>query len=430
MKKLKFSSLLVGVGLVSSTVFAVQQLSGEITEDLDFPGGVLLTNTTLPNDQNATTGTSTVKLEGTGSITVSSRKTGGFPKVRVAGGTTISSSRVFEKTDMKSWWEGQFEAPSSTKSPAAADIEFDAIKNSKDSKQVVETFSWGLGNEEFSFSSAAQVLFPVDEVDNVILYPAYFEGGKWTVRSEESCVVEDNLCYLEISKMNGLALVKRLYESCPQGIVKNGKRGSTPNCTLTCNSGYKISNDGSSCESIAGNSSEGENTSEKSQNLLTANNSQNSNETKTYKYREGYFRYIGARNHRQRKLDESGVTGDKLDEIQHLNKSYLMRHPRSAESQIKKEKTEKKDDEGFMSYLLEMRNAFGEGSNGNGFVASNTEDESVDNSEEGELLNNNESNDNSTYHSSGLLPSTGPELFVIIAILGLILMLFGAKRRN
>lgn len=77
---------------------AVPTLSGEVNTDEFFSNGVLLTDVELPSDPNATTGTSTVTIEGSGTVTVGNQRGGGFPRLTVVGGTKIESKRTYDES--------------------------------------------------------------------------------------------------------------------------------------------------------------------------------------------------------------------------------------------------------------------------------------------------------------------------------------------
>lgn len=119
-----------------------------------------------------------------------------------------------------------------------------------------------------------------------------------------------------------------------------------------------------------------------------------------------------------------------MERVRSLNRSYLARNQRSAEEQIagsmssSASKKDKDDNDSFLNYLLQMRNSFGAGKSANVY-------------QEGEIVKAEEQQGESetlgeeeVHSSAPLLPSTGPEIFAAIAILGLLMMLFGVRRQN
>ena len=74
-----------------------------------------------------------------------------------------------------------------------------------------------------------------------------------------------------------------------------------------------------------------------------------------------------------------------------------------------------------INYLLQMRNYFGESSNHN--VVSVKEQDSITDE-------TNPASSENFKSSAPLLPSTGPEIFAIIAIVGIFMMIFGTRRKQ
>lgn len=128
-------------------------------------------------------------------------------------------------------------------------MEFSKMR-AENSLQVVEAFTWGLPNEEFTFSPAAKVVLPVDEIDGQKLWVAFNDGDDWTVDDEKFCIIENGLCFIEVGSVESLALVKELFVSCPKSSVENGKVSNAPTCIISCNKGYELSEDGNSCQEI------------------------------------------------------------------------------------------------------------------------------------------------------------------------------------
>ena len=358
---------------------------------------------------------------------------GGFPRVTIVGGTTITSNRTYSDDILnKVWWDGQFSAPSSTRLPEVVDITFTSMKR-QNSMQVAAAFIWGLSNESFDYSPAAKIVLPVDEIDGQKLWVAYETDDKWDIDGDSFCVAKDGLCFLDVTAVDSLALVRELHAECPVGSVENGDISNAPLCIITCDRNYELNEKADGCveegfveeglDEIVGD--------EVVDDLEEPFLSLEEEEATVYEFPEGYFRYQGSAEKSFRYLDEEVVEGDNLDRVRNLNRSYFSSNPRSTEDQIlpgeaaSADKTNDNKD-GFLNYILQMRNSFGVGSNSNVVLSGSTEEgadgneeESLDGEEEGDL-----------HGTAPLLPSTGPEIFAVIAILGLLMMFFGVRRKN
>ncbi len=448
MKQPKLLSALVAIAISIPIAFsAVPTFSGELTGDLYYQNGVLLEGVEPPTDPTANTGKSLITLNGTGTLTIGNQVGGGFPRVTVLGGTTISSSRSWsEEAAKKTWWDGQFTTPGAGRLPNKYDINYTTVND----LEVVGAFSWGLANESFEFSTPAKAVFPVEATDNQKLLIAYKSGGNWAINPSDFCIVEGGLCYVEIKNMSDIAFIKEVFQTCPLKTITNGSAGSVPSCIITCDRGYELNEAATGCVASDGFIDDG------GDNTNVDNNGgdetasydedyQNSEYVEdpgpSYEFPPGYFRYNGTKDQRFRKLDTTELEGDELKLANRMNRGYISRNPRSAEDQIKKEEVvedDDKGDDGFASYLLQMRNIFTQNKLKEE-IANNelkrievaeAEKKSV---EEGELIaeGEKEGEKSETFHAGApLLPSTGPEVFVTIAVIGFLMMLFGARRRN
>lgn len=416
---------------------AVPSFSGDLEGDEFFSNGVLLTGVDLPEDQTLASGSSTIALAGSGTLTVGNQTGGGFPRVTVLGGTTITSARNFDETVInKSWWDGQFTSPGSTRIPNQYDIEYSSLGSTRNELQVSTAYAWGLANETFSFTTPARVVFPVDEVNGQKLLVAHGDGaGNWSIDSvNDFCIAEDGLCYLELDSMNEIALVKELYEVCPQASISNGVMGNAPTCIVSCNRGYTLNSQTNNCEAPAADDfAEFDEDGEFAEEGFQESAYQEEDPGPAYEFPQGYFKYQGSAEQKFRKLDETGLEGEELARAKHLNTGYLSRNPRSVEEQVKKEvaDTSTQDDDNFMNYLLQMRNYFAQNGEDNSNVFSAQTAADTDGGSESELITDNTDEEAESFHSGApLLPSTGSEMFVAIAIIGFLMMLFGARRRN
>ncbi len=430
MKQFTKFALLASV-MVTSTTFALETISGDVNDDHYATGGVLFQGVASPSEPGATSGSSTVTMEGAGTLTIGSATGGGFPRVRIFGGTTITSNRSWgDSTARVTWWDGQFSAPRRSRLPNKYDINRTSVNNIN----VVSAFAWGLSvaNETFSFSTPAEIILPVTATDGDKLFIAYYSGGSWNTNPSDFCIVSDGLCLTTVSSMSAISIYKELYETCPITSVLNGKVGTVPSCRITCDRGFELNEDASGCVATSGgsdlHSSADGMTDEGGLNFEEENQIFEPQKAPEYEFRPGYFRYQGTDDQRNRKIDVSGLTGDDLKKAQRLNNGYYVRNPRSVDSQIKKEVVEdtSSKDDSFLNYILQIRNRSEQDKIAN---SDTSNDEEV---ATGELADtDNADGENKTYHSGApLLPSTGPEIFMVIAVVGFLMMLFGARRRN
>jgi len=456
MKRTLSSVLLASMVMSFNTVFAQETFFGSLDQDLVFNNGVLLQGVTASAD-----GVSSIGLTGTGTLTVASAVGGGFPRLMVIGGTTITSTRAFsaEETN-KTNWSGQFNSPSSTSKPGFFDIVDPGASFSSD-YEAVEAFGIGLANETFTYSIGAEVVFPVSAQNNQKLYLAEENTDlTWTIDQSTFCIVSDNLCFMTLDSLNKVALIKEKFETCPVTQIANGTVGTAPNCIFTCSNGFKLNEAANGCEAVLGNEAfENQFNETTAQTDTVAAQQVFENQIaaplKEYDFPPGHFRYRASGENFYRYLNDEGLTGDiwqdptarnqinaetEAGKVRLVNTSYMSRNPRSAEEQLsaqttaKSEAQMKEDNEGFMNYLITMRNYFGDNAAENNFTTLSADGETQQVAESESTTNGEASSggeeSGGTFLSSGgaMLPSTGPGIFVTIAVVGFALMMFGARR--
>ena len=440
------SPLAFGLGLLFLTATqasAAETVTNPINEDLFFANGVQIQDV---NEVSA--GVANVALEGTGSLTVGNQTGGGFPRVTVLSGSTINSNRNWPaETVPKTSWDGQFTAPGSGRLPARNEVTFTYAADKGNEFEAVQAFVWGLSNETFSFSTPARFMFPVDEPDGQRLWFAPVSGSSWTVGSQNDyCVVESGLCYLELSSLGGLALIKQNYEACPAESVGNGQVGSTPNCIVTCDENYYIDNEGNECLVDAFAEEPIATEPEAPEEPITIDNLTSEEQADLNEFAlaaeidpiailaalPGNVRpRFSGDTFRRYLIEYSDLSEEELVRVRHLNTGYLSRNKRSTEEQLAGNIKEdpavaRQKEDSFMTYLWQMRNRF---DNPDSAIA-------LESGAEGTLAAEVETGESIAaadgFHSSGgkSLPSTGPGLFIIIALIGFVLMLFGGIRRN
>jgi len=382
-------------------VLAVPTLNLPVNGDVNFPNAVLIPNPKLPSDLSVQTGSSSVKIEGTGSVTIWSQSGGGFPQVQVLGGTTITSTRVWSsETLRKTWWEGQFETPRVARFPENIKLVFSVPGNHEESKvDIIAAYGWGLPNETFSYSTPANVSFFVDEKDGTKLLVAYEQNnGTWKIEEIESCVVLNQVCSLELKKVNTIALVKEIFTTCPQNtvMIPHSHLSGPPECRAICDKGYQMNIDGTKCLIIPEDELMEEDFHNSSEDILGQEQKRGSSWTK------GFVRYRPS--HDQLTYENGRRSKD-------INKNKIFQT---------EEIIANTDNDAAMNYSLMMREKFGANSSPNDF----SEKKEGDN-----LIASNKEDITALHGSAPLLPSTGPEIFVGIAALGIVMMILGVRRQ-
>ena len=416
--------------------FAAITLPEEVNEDLFFNSdGALMPGVELPSDLSSETGSSSAKLGGTGSVTLSDQRNGGFPQMTILGGTTVKSTREWGDANDKSWWEGQLSTPGSGRLPQPSEVEFAVSGNHESSSiEVLDAYNWGLANETFSYSPEARMYFEVEGAEGQRLWFAFKkEEDDWEIAEDDFCVVRNGLCYFEVSEVNSLALVREDYMICPRETIANGSVSGAPSCLITCDSGYVINEDFSACVQIGSESGEDSEAGEGDSAVdftASAPGAPDRADSEEVTWRAGYFRYLGTRDQVSRQLPTDNLTGESLEDVRRKNLSYFSRNPQSALQEAEK-KAERSADSGsakdsFLNYLLQMRNAYGNRDRqmpaDNSFETANFEAE-IDPARSPEI--------GATFSGSApMLPSTGPGVFAGLAALGLGMMIFGIRRRQ
>ena len=425
MKQLDWRTFIVGLAFLSGTVFAMETFYGDLGEDdWVFETEVLIDGVELPEEQEDLTGTSTVVITGTGTLTVGNRVVGmNDLNVTVFGGTTIESERKWDEGDVKRWFEGILPAPREGRKPSFSDVEFDdGGMHSNSSVHVLSVVGMGLPNETFSFSTPAAFTFPARIPDATKLWLAFKEevtpsendDAEWTIEEGDFCVVTDGLCQVELDEFNEVALVQEYFQKCPRTSssdtdVTNGSISGPPECLITCDNGYEL--DYADMKCVLG---DGVLPPSSGQTPISYTNTQvtTGEATVPSSSRPGYYRYTGARpNQMEYEGDSTGLGGSAKDRIGRLNAT--------ARSRMTSDDAEEEEraglDDDFMNYMLYIRNFFGAGASAN-----------VVRSGEVEIGENGEA----VYSSAPLLPSTGPGIFLGLAAIGLGCMVVGAKGRR
>ncbi|MCF7812412.1 hypothetical protein K9M59_02340 [Candidatus Gracilibacteria bacterium] len=424
------------LAILSTTAFAADVIFGETDEDLLFFTEVLIDGVNLPEDYGDTTLQSSVDFLGTGTLTVVHQSGGGYPRITVFGGTTITSEREWQDDgETRTAWEGFLESPLYGQTPSLGDVVFSVEGNHEFSTiYPVATFKLGLSNEKFSFSTPALFALPVEIPDGKKLWYAFRETvapgeeSEWVIEEENFCIVTDGLCVDVWSEFNEVLLAQEFFTQCPRSRssdtkIQNGFISGPPTCAIECNRGYKLNEIGNGCIKTVNIPEDSDSSGGEEENQ----DSTEAPEKEPASVRQGYFRFTNARGQIDRHLDASGLEGDKKIQIERQNAALLRT---AGEGQpVEEEEPQEIGKDSFLNYLLQIRNYFGD-TQANTFAAETTTGDSADQSEEGSPETNNSEEGGGTYSSAPLLPSTGPGIFVGLAALGLGLMIFGIKSRR
>ncbi len=204
-------------------VFAVEVFSGALNEDLFFSDGVRLSGVEHPDD-SVEKGVSSVKVEGYGSMTVGSRKSGDFPRIALVGGTRISNARDWSGYARREWWDGTLQAPLARMNLEFKKIpELTKVLESGMRLQMLGTFGMGSDNEMFRYSLPARIALPVIASNGQKVFVALQqEDGNWKVSRDKVCTVQDQLCVLDLDSAKGVALFRRIKEVATAGDLDSG----------------------------------------------------------------------------------------------------------------------------------------------------------------------------------------------------------------
>lgn len=415
---------LLCLGLLS-VCSAAETISGEVVDDLFFYDSVNISGIDYPSDLNATTGTSSVDVEGAGSVTIGAREDGGMLRVIVWGGTTISSERKWDESDKKTWWAGEMAAPVRGRLVSADDIEFTVAGNHIDSQLVpLETYGLGMGNETFKFSPSATLVLPVNVPEFSKIWVATKSGDTLQKISEDDfCIVQNQLCVVDASSVNEITLVREKFDRCLVTEISNGSITGPPYCQLECERGFSFNDDMTGC--VASDDEDAIEIYVTDDVDVEGATVMRTGETGLLSgpARQGYIRYTGS-NVQRTETSTEDLTGEALREALRRNATVAARN------------TENSDNEGedgtTIAQLKKQLNDV------RGKIWTWENPVAIDNVDSGETSvaavdssANASASGGATHASAPLLPSTGPAgIFVGIATLGFGLMAFSRRRRQ
>lgn len=437
------------------SVSAVDVFVGEVDDDYYYSDAVQVQGVVLPADLDSDVGSSTIDLTGTGTITVGANAGGGFPRISVVGGTTITSTRNFEGEVTKDWWDGTIRPPKKQRIPG-----FNDINGISDRHEItpVEAYKWGDPNEKFYYSISATVALPIrGEVDGQVFHVAeLLDDGTWEA-VDEMCVLQDGLCILEVNAARAITLYKINYFTCPVSSVDNGEVGEEPSCIVSCNIGYALGCDGKSCNPVDCQGPDcpalcggfGFQYGADDPNFGGADNIQYTGNYKEF-YQEALkryklkpserrfqdLRYRGSNSDEHVYLyDETGLDEDQHKKVRKINKGKISRDLRGDLFEPLAEDAPRDKNSNMLDYILQVRNVFSgdKSTTYNEMIKPSEVEEVVEGEDElfdGEELAAEGGEGEEYYGSAPMLPSTGPSLFIIIAIIGVGLMVLGAFKRD
>jgi len=415
-KLLRISLMCIGT---ISFCSAAETISGEVVEDLFFYDTVNLAGVEAPEDTEVTIGTSSVFLSGTGSVTIGARNDGGMLRLIVWGGTNIKSERTWGENDQKVWWSGALASPVRGRATTES-LDFAVSGNHVGSQTIaLETYALGIENETFEFSPEATLVLPVSVPDLTKVWIATKTGdalGK--IGEEDFCIIQGQLCVVDIAIGNEVTLVREKFEDCPDKEVANGAMGQVPYCQISCDRGFVFNESVTGCVASDDESAieifetddvdvEGATVKRTGQSALLAGPA-----------RQGYIRFTGS-NAQREPIDTSEMSGEELRAALRWNAAVVSRNTKGKEDT---------DDGAIVASLKRQLNDV------RGTLWSWENPISPEGGEEGEVYSAQAegSEEGGTAHASApLLPSTGPAgIFVGIAALGFGLMAFSRRRRR
>ncbi len=413
--------LSISIGFFS-ICFATETISGEVVEDLFFYEGVKISGIEYPTDLNATTGTSSVTVDGMGSVTVGARGDGGMLRVIVWGGTKVSSERKWDESAKKTWWAGELTSPVRGRLVAAKDIEFTVAGNHMNSELVpLETYGLGLGNETFKFSPSATLVLPVNVPEFTKIWIAIKSGDTLQkIGEDDFCIVQNQLCVVDASSINEITLVREKFDRCVVTEISNGTIGNPPYCPLTCDRGFLFNDDMTRCVASGDDTAiqiyatdnvniEGATVKRTGETGLLAGPA-----------RQGYIRYTGS-NVQRTETNTENLMGNELREALRRNATVASRNANLEDAEA--------NETAFAALKKQLNDVRGKIWTWENPVAINAEQGEVQVA--GEEGVSGGGTGGALHASAPLLPSTGPAgIFVGIAALGFGLMAFSRRRRQ
>lgn len=280
----------------------------------------------------------------------------------------------------------------------------------------------GMNNESFSFSTPARFTFPTPIPDGTKLWMAMKDDGTpsesdtalWKITEGDFCVTEKNVCSVSLAKLGEVSFVQEYFTQCPRSgdsdtKVENGSIGNPPECRVTCDKGFELDYDTMKCVSTSGATSSASSSPSTPNEVVVSDGG-------TEGVPPGYFRFTGSREQLRRHITTEGLEGEALTQAERQNASVR----KTNEGEVTEEAPavdSKKD--GFLNYILQIRNFFGANSSPN-TVSSESP------ASEGETVTEGETQ-GEEHSSAPLLPSTGPGIFLGLAGLGLGCMVVGRK---
>lgn len=415
-------------------------ITGAVNSDEYFVGSVFFQGVTLPNTLDGSSGESVYDFEGAGTVTVASQFGGGFPRIVLQAGGTISSTRNYDQEDInREWWEGYFYAPGLGSTNVSIEG-INSIHGDNIASFIVEgAFELGDSNETFSFSPAATFVADVGRAvsDGSKLYLATKSDGKFMVETGTYCWVEDGYCALELSSAGSFGLVREVFQTCPKrNEVLNGTITGAPNCLLVCDKGYEFQDPevrrycvpkgtGDTADQGFEEEMMGEDFEEEFFEEEFYEEEYNAAPLEdAVVYPAGYIKYRETRAGYDRVLNTEGLTGKDKSRAELINASSLRTVRDDMEGSSNSSYSDPEKDN-FLNYILALR---GTGKNNESQARSAGSDNSAG-SQEGEIAAGQGPN-GEFYGSAPLLPSTGSGMLWILAAIGIALMSFAVVRRN
>jgi len=403
-------------GFLSAAGGSPDTIPEEVTTDLYYADSVLLRNLEYPEDLSADEGSSIAGVTGPGTVVIGDSKNGGFPRIVLPGDTDVTSFRSFGGASIPEWWDGELAAPQRMPTPNTENIGFEEAGAHRDTRlKVVGSYQLGLSNEWFDFSNDSYLIVDLGIQDGLKVWVAKDSDDTdedFIIAEDDFCITENGLCAFKMtSGINQLAFLTTSFFDCPVERVENGGYGPLPDCRVVCDPGYILDFAGLQCVRTLEEEDTGGF-------VLLPEFSQRVNSS--IRARQGYFRYLDSRGSQLEKDNPEGLSFDERRFVELRNTVNGARN-NAADEEIGQTVTERNLWEAIKDLRFDLwREAAQQ-------KASRPDTHAEEATNQGEISENPSQSHGQSF--GGLLPSTGPGIFVGLAIAGISLMAFGSRKR-
>ncbi len=239
------------IGAMFGSVASAQMPISNITQDLYSPTGAEFGISQDPIAMDNVR-TSRASIVGVGTLTIGNEQSG-YPRIGLLAGSEIDVTYYFGAEEAKYYWDGTLTSPQKVENPSASALAWlDSTQSTDNPLQVIETYAFTPARGVIGFSPRARMAFkPQNVTEGTALYFAFHQGKNlWTIRKDAKCIVKDGICSGTVGRVERVALVKELRESCPETAIENGLYGAAPDCRVLCDLGFALNQENQQCESV------------------------------------------------------------------------------------------------------------------------------------------------------------------------------------